>query len=68
MADRGSAIFCAYVFLYFDFYRVLEKVFSFAFFLYIYIYINCANVENCESFRDFGYIYIYIYIYRLIFI
>ena len=24
----------------------------------------CANVENCESFRDFGVIYIYIYIYR----
>ena len=22
----------------------------------------CPNVENCESFRGFGYIYIYIYI------
>ena len=23
-----------------------------------------VNVENCESFKDFGYIYIYIYIKR----
>ena len=23
-----------------------------------------ADVENCESFRDFSYIYIYIYIYN----
>ena len=59
MADRGSAFFCAYVFLYFDFYRVLEKVFSFAY-LFIYLFLNYSNVENCESFRDFGYIYIYI--------
>ena len=22
----------------------------------------CADVENCKSFRSFGYIYIYIYI------
>ena len=57
MADHGSAFFCAYVFLYFDFYRVLEKVFSFAY-LFIYLFLNYSNVENCESFRDFGYIYI----------
>ena len=36
--------------------------------LYTHIYIYsilfkyCADVENCEHFRDFGYIYIYIYI------
>ena len=26
----------------------------------------CVNVENCESFRSFGFMYIYIYIYILI--
>ena len=39
----------------------------FFFFLIIYIMIilfkYCADVENCGSFRDFGFIYIYIYIY-----
>ena len=33
---------------------------------FFFFFLNCANVENCGSFRDFGYIYIYIYI--LIFI
>ena len=28
----------------------------------IILFKYCANVENCESFRGFGYIYIYIYI------
>ena len=27
----------------------------------IILFKYCANVENCESFRGFGYIYIYIY-------
>ena len=39
-------------------------------YIYIYIYISimiilfkyCADVENYESFRGFGFIYIYIYI------
>ena len=28
----------------------------------IILFKYCAEVENCESFRNFGYIYIYIYI------
>ena len=27
----------------------------------IILFKYCADVENCESFRGFGYIYIYIY-------
>ena len=27
----------------------------------IILFKYCADVENCDSFRDFGYIYIYIY-------
>ena len=27
----------------------------------IILFKYCANVKNCESFREFGYIYIYIY-------
>ena len=29
----------------------------------IILYKYCTDVENCESFKGFGYIYIYIYIY-----
>ena len=29
----------------------------------IILFKYCADVENCDTFRDFGYIYIYIYIY-----
>ena len=32
----------------------------------IILFKYCADVENCENFRDFGYIYIYIYIRELI--
>ena len=27
----------------------------------IILFKYCVDVENCDSFRDFGYIYIYIY-------
>ena len=29
----------------------------------IFLFKYCTDVENYESFRDFGFIYIYIYIY-----
>ena len=51
-------------------YRVLEKVFFAFMFIYFFLCLcfffflkYCADVENCESFKSFGYIYIYIYIY-----
>ena len=32
-------------------------------FMVLFIFINNVNVENCGSFKSFGFIYIYIYIY-----
>ena len=36
---------------------VLER-----FYYVFFFFLNCADVENCGSFKSFGYIYIYIYI------
>ena len=33
--------------------------------VYGFFFFNCADVENCGSFRGFGFIYIYILIMRI---
>ena len=44
---------------------VLENPLCFFFFgLCFFFFKYCADVENCGSFKSFGYIYIYIYIER----
>ena len=43
---------------------VLENPLCFFFFWFMFFFFKyCADVENCGSFKSFGYIYIYIYIY-----
>ena len=36
--------------------------------IFVFFFLNNADVENCGSFKSFGFIYIYIYIYRLVII
>ena len=42
---------------------VLENPLCFFFFWFMFFFFKyCADVENCGSFKSFGFIYIYIYI------